>query len=146
MTFMKVRALLIATPVFLFSASYAGGDGGIFVVASFASDLEDAYVLELRPIGRESEYPLSCPIVKITGEYASLYWLFRSGPSSSQHRAALRVLEKAFKTQAPFRFGWMGEGLARGSDRLKSCTFSSRALSVEEAFHGSAVFSYYKWP
>ena len=123
----------------------AGGDSWGFYVVSLTSDLKDEYILKLKPAKAGTEFPMSCETLQVSGEYESMFWLFKSGPSKAQHEAALKLLSEALKSKSPVHFGWMGSGIKTDSS-TGACTAVSRALAVEDAIGGAAVFSYYKWP
>jgi hypothetical protein len=124
---------------------HAGGDSWAFYVVSLDSDLKDEYVLRLKPAKAGTEFPMTCETLQVRGEFESLFWLFKSGPSKAQHEAALKLLSDALKSKSPVHFGWMGSGIKTDSSS-GACAAVSRALAVEDAIGGAAVFSYYKWP
>ena len=148
---MIMRAVFNATTagalLLLFSTCYAGGENWTFTVTAFTSDRSDKYVVELSPVEKVSSFPNSCTTLTVTGEYASLFWLFKfgDGPSRAEHKAALAFLEDALKSRMPIKFGWIGEGIDV-TTRTGACNATSRGLVVERASDGDAVYSYFKWP
>jgi hypothetical protein len=148
---MIMRAVFNATTASLvllcFSTCYAGGENWTFTVTAFTSDHDDHYVVELSPVDKVGSFPNSCTTLTVTGEYASLFWLFKfgDGPSRTEHKAALALLGDAFKSKVPIKFGWIGDGIDV-TKKTGACTATSRGLVVERASDGDAVYSYFKWP
>jgi hypothetical protein len=128
-----------------FSTCYAGGENWTFTVAAFTSDYSDEYVIDLIPVDKVGSFPNSCTTLTVTGEYASLFWLFKfgGGPSREEHKAALALMGSAFKSRTPIKFGWIGDGV-NVTKRTGACTATSRGLMVDPA--SDAVYSYFKWP
>ena len=127
------------------SASYAGGESWTFTVTAFTSDGSDKYVVELSPVDKVSSFPNSCTTLTVAGEYASLFWFFNfgSGPSRTEHEAALALIGDAFKSKTPLQFGWIGDGL-NVTNRTGACNATSRGLMADAA--SGAVYSFFKWP
>jgi hypothetical protein len=146
MTSKTCRTVVAGIFAFHFSTScFGGGDSWGFRIASVSSVAEDKFVLHLRPKIMGDAFPLNCEELRIVGEYETLYWMFKSGPTRSDHRAAIRLLEKASAEKSIVHFGWMGEGIGTSSTE-HGCEARSRALAVLESSRGKAVFSFFKWP
>jgi hypothetical protein len=117
----------------------------MFTVTTFTSDGSDKYVAELSPVGKVDGFPNSCITLTVAGEYASLFWFFNfgSGPSRTEHKAALALIGDAFKSNRPIQFGWIGDGL-NVTNRTAACRATSRGLMADAA--SGAVYSFFKWP
>jgi hypothetical protein len=133
--------MVAGVALLLSSSCYAGGDGWAFTVTAFASDDSDKYVVELSPLDKISSFPNSCTTLTVSGEYASLFWFFNfgSGPSRTEHKAALALIGDAFKSKTPLQFGWIGDGV-NVINRTGACNATSRGLMADD--ESGAVFSF----
>jgi hypothetical protein len=145
MTLRAIVGAVTGLAILLFSTCYAGGENWTFTVTAFNSHHSDKYVIELSPVERGDTFPSSCGTLTIAGEYASLFWLSKSrgGPSRKDHKAALALLEEAFKSRRPIKLGWIGDGV-NVTRKAGACTATSRGLMIDAA--SDAIYSYFKWP
>jgi hypothetical protein len=141
-----IKSLLSSFALLIISPSFAGGESWKFTITAYSTDSKDEFVVELTPVEKGAAFPKSCATLTISGEYASMFWLLRSGgPSKTDHKAALSMLRSAFSSKTQIEFGWIGDGLEVTSNTGK-CVARSRGLMVASAVRSDAVYSYFKWP
>lgn len=139
-----IRAVVAAVLLLMIvQPSEAGGSSEIVSVKSLSTFNETEFVLVVAPRSREGGYvdPYMgrCQIFTVLGRYDKRRRRF----TEEAHLAALALLAKAKRDDAPIRLGWMGTGFVR-IDEDEPCVVRSRGLEVFTDDNGDQhVISYH---
>jgi len=144
-TLLFLLTLLTLVP----SLTMAGGVSWLFQVQDFREMRGGEHIIVLKPLEPGKDFPLNCTTLTVHAKYDSWRWLFFGSKDMTKenHNKALSLLEEAFKTQRPVRFGSMGQGFGFQGGTPSSCTVYSRALLIDVEETGKPeIYSYFKWP
>jgi hypothetical protein len=139
---MVVRALFLCFALLTPVAVVAGGTAWHVIAVDVDRVDESHAVVMLRNTAKLGLDPLQdCEVLTIVADYLPeenqrVTWSDRI--SEKVHIAALNALERLQKSQTPFRFGYIGNGLVV-ADKNTPCKVVVRALANE---YGDLVLAY----